>query len=113
VADQRSKASAEQHSADLSAFALAHEADALGIAALDPIWVFEGYTIHEPWVIILALAHNYDKLKQFPSDETSSEGVTDMGMQYARGTRASYAPAAWIRSHHSVTGFFGIFSPPR
>jgi len=79
-------------------FALAHEADAIGIAALDPMWVFEGYTVHEPSVIVLALAHNYDKLKQVPSDETNGEGVTDVGMQYARGTRASYALANWIRS---------------
>lgn len=98
VAEQRIEASAEQHSADVKSFALAHEADALGIAALDPLWVFEGYTIREPWVIVLALAHNYDKLKQVPSDETNGEGVTDVGMQYARGTRASYALAAWIRS---------------
>jgi ferredoxin len=98
VADQRREATAEQHAADVGSFALAHEADAVGIAALDPMWVFEGYNIREPWIIVLALAHDYDKLKEVPSDETNGEGVTDVGMQYARGTRASYALAAWIRS---------------
>jgi epoxyqueuosine reductase len=99
VAKRLSEASPEQYSADLSAFALSHEADALGIAALDPLWVFEGYTIQEPWVIVLALAHDYEKLKEAPSDETNGKGVTDVGEQYARGTRASYALANWIRSH--------------
>jgi epoxyqueuosine reductase len=60
--------------------------------------VFEGYTIDHPWVIVLALAHNYERLKQVPSDETNGIGVTDIGDQYARGTRASYALANHIRS---------------
>lgn len=98
VAEQQIGASGEQNSADVTSFALEHEADAVGIAALDPLWVFEGYTIREPWVIMLALAHNYEKLKQVPSDENNGEGVTDVGHQYARGTRASYALANWIRS---------------
>ena len=79
-------------------FALEHEADATGIAAMDPLWVFEGYSIEEPWIIILALAHNYERLKEVPSDETNGVGVCDIGDQYARGTRASYALANWIRS---------------
>ena len=52
---------------------------------MDPLYVFEGYTIDEPWVIVLALAHNYERLKQVPSDETNGVGVTDIGDQYARG----------------------------
>ncbi|NYF90218.1 reductive dehalogenase domain-containing protein [Tunturiibacter empetritectus] len=65
---------------------------------MDPLYVFEGYTIEEPWVIVLALAHNYERLRQVPSDETNGIGVSDVGDQYARGTRASYALANWIRS---------------
>jgi ferredoxin len=98
IAGTRIEAPAEQFSRDLTAFALAHEADGIGIAAMDPLYVFEGYTIDEPWVIVLALAHNYDRLKEVPSDETNGLGVTDIGEQYARGTRASYALANWIRS---------------
>ena len=51
------------------------------------LYVFEGYTIDDPWVIVLALAHNYERLKQVPSDESNGVGVTDIGDQYARGTR--------------------------
>jgi epoxyqueuosine reductase QueG len=97
VAD-RNSAPAEQLAAEVKAFALAHEADAVGIAAMDPLYVFEGYTIEEPWVIVLALAHNYERLRQVPSDETNGVGVCDIGDQYARGTRSSYALANWIRS---------------
>ena len=98
VAETRRDAPAKELSDEVKAFALAHEADAVGIAAMDPLYVFEGYTIEEPWVIVLALAHNYERLKEVPSDETNGVGVTDVGDQYARGTRASYGLANWIRS---------------
>jgi epoxyqueuosine reductase len=98
VAEVRNEAPATQLAAEATAFALAHEADAVGIAPMDPLYVFEGYTIDEPWVIILALAHNYERLKEVPSDETNGIGVVDVGDQYARGTRSSYALTNWIRS---------------
>jgi epoxyqueuosine reductase len=98
VAEDRKHAPAEQLAAEMKAFALSHEADAVGIAAMDPLYVFEGYAIEEPWVIVLALAHNYERLRQVPSNETNGVGVCDIGDQYARGTRSSYALANWIRS---------------
>lgn len=98
IAETRAEADPAQNAAALTAFALAHEADAVGIAPMDPLYVFEGYTIEEPWVITLALAHNYDKIIQLPSTAANGEGVTDVGNQYARGTRAAYALANWIRS---------------
>ena len=98
IAEERNSTSAEQFAEEMRAFALSHEADAVGIAAMSPLYIFEGYSIEEPWVIVLALAHNYERLRQVPSDETNGIGVTDIGDQYARGTRASYALANWIRS---------------
>jgi ferredoxin len=98
IAEQQNAAPAEQLAAQMKDFALSHEADAVGIAAMDPLYVFEGYTVEEPWVIVLALAHNYERLRHVPSDETNGIGVSDIGDQYARGTRASYALANWIRS---------------
>jgi epoxyqueuosine reductase len=98
VAATRREASAEELAAEATAFALSHEAGGVGIAAMDPLYVFEGYSIDEPWVIVLALAPDYERLKEVPSDETNGVGVTEIGTQYARGTRASYALANWIRS---------------
>jgi len=98
IAENRNQGLAGQLAADARAFALSHEADAVGIVPMDPLYVFEGYTIDEPWVIVLALAHNYERLKKVPSDETNGVGVCDIGDQYARGTRASYALTNWIRA---------------
>ncbi|HEX4311556.1 MAG TPA: 4Fe-4S dicluster domain-containing protein [Acidobacteriaceae bacterium] len=108
VAATRNPAPAAQLAAEATAFALDHEADAVGIAAMDPLYVFEGYTLDEPWVIVLALAHNYERLREVPSDETNGVGVCDVGDQYARGTRCSYALANWIRSQgYSARAFPG------
>jgi len=98
VAEMRSSAPSAQLAEEVRSFALAHEADDIGIAPMDPLYIFEGYAISEPWVIVLALAHNYERLKEVPSDETNGLGVVDVGDQYARGTRSSYALANWIRS---------------
>ena len=98
VAETRTEASAEEFTAAVSEFALSHEADDIGITPMDPLYVFEGYMIEEPTVIMLAVGHNYERLKQVPSDETNGEGICDVGDQYARGTRSSFAVANWIRS---------------
>jgi len=108
IATDKKRGTPEDLSAEAVAFALAHEADQVGIAPLDPLWVFEGYEIKDPWVIVLAIAHNYDQLKQVPSNETNGAGVTDIGQQYARGTRASFALANWIRAQgYSANAFPG------
>jgi Pyruvate/2-oxoacid:ferredoxin oxidoreductase delta subunit len=98
VAATRTEASAEELTRAVCEFALSHEADDIGITPMDPLYVFEGYTIEEPTVIVLAVGHNYERLKQVPSDETNGEGICDVGDQYARGTRSSFALANWIRS---------------
>jgi epoxyqueuosine reductase len=98
IAATRREASAEEFTAQVSEFALSHEADDIGITPMSQLYVFEGYSIDEPTLIMLAVGHNYERLKQVPSDETNGEGICDVGDQYARGTRSSFALANWIRS---------------
>jgi epoxyqueuosine reductase len=98
IAAEKREATPEEHATEVTAFALSHEADDVGITPMDPLYVFEGYEITEKWVVIVALAHNYERLRQVPSDETNGEGLADVGDQYARGTRSSFALANWIRS---------------
>ena len=98
VAETRNESSPQELAEEAKKFALSHEADDIGIATMDPLYVFEGYSIEHPRVIVLALAHDYERLREVPSDETNGVGVCDVGDQYARGTRASYSLANWIRS---------------
>lgn len=79
------------------AFALAHEADLFGAVAMAPAYVFEGYAVSEPNVIVLGFAHDYERIRQLPSTPENGVGAAEVGRQYARGARASYALANWIR----------------
>lgn len=98
VSATRNDAPPQHLTENIRSFALAHEADDIGIADMEPSYVFEGYCLEHPRVVVLALAHDYDRLRQVPSDETNGVGVCDVGDQYSRGTRCSYALANWIRS---------------
>lgn len=79
------------------AFALAHEADLFGATTMKDHYVVEGYHVAEPNVIVLGVSHDYDRLRQVPSTAANGTGVAEVGRQYARGTRAAFALANWIR----------------
>jgi epoxyqueuosine reductase len=98
VAETRNDSSPQELADAAKQFALSHESDDIGITKMDPLYIFEGYSIDHPQVIVIALAHNYERLREVPSDESNGVGVCDVGDQYARGTRASYSLANWIRS---------------
>jgi len=74
-------------------FALSHEADLVGITRLDPAWVFEGFEVEQPWMIVLGLAMDHTELVKAPEPPSIIEVMT----QYNRGTRAARALADWIR----------------
>jgi len=84
--------SAETWSAEVKEFARTHEADLVGTVRLDPLWVFEGYEALEPWLIVLGVAMEYDRLSTAPA---ITAGVEVMEA-YNRGTRAARKLANWI-----------------
>lgn len=79
-----------QHS--LKEFALAHESDLVGITRLNPQWVFAGYEVNLPWVVVLGVAMNQAELATAPEPPS----VIEVMAQYNRGTRAARALADWI-----------------
>ena len=79
-------------------FALSNEADLFGTTPVQDHYIVQGYSVDEPNVIILGIAHDYEELRQVTADHASGRGITEVGRQYARGTRSSYALANWIRA---------------
>lgn len=75
--------------------ALAGEADQVGITRIRPEWVFEGFEADFEWIVVLAVAMDYECLKTAPSETSQVE----VQKQYARGTRAAYRLASWMRGH--------------
>jgi ferredoxin len=64
-----------------------------GVAAMNPDWIFEGYSIDERWVIMIGVAHDYERMRKAPDAEAGAEVVR----QYGRGIKAAKDIAAWIR----------------
>lgn len=88
---------------ELKAFALANEADDVGITAMQPLYVYEGYTLEDPWVILLAVAMDYDEISQAPASfENPTAGVV-VAKEYNRASRVSRKLANHIlaQGHHA------------
>ena len=74
-------------------YALDNEADLVGIAAIRPEWVFEGYQVEEPIIVVLGVAMDHAELAKAPDVESPVEVIK----QYNRGTRAARAVANLIQ----------------
>jgi len=88
VAPEREEGDAAQWAARVEEVALANEADLVGMTTMKERYIFAGYEITHPNVIVLGVAHDYEQLSQVPSTPDNAAGVIDVGRQYARGTRA-------------------------
>jgi epoxyqueuosine reductase len=94
IAAEKVQDSPENWSRRAKAFALSHEADLVGISQVDPNWVFQGFEVSEPFVIVLGLAMDHRALSTAPEIDAAVE----VAAQYNRGERAAKALANWIRA---------------
>jgi len=90
--DRPNSGTAEEWTARLKAHALENEADLVGIARMNLNWVFEGYEVGEPWIIVIGVAMDHGELAKAPEIEAAVEVMA----QYNRGTRAARAVANFI-----------------
>lgn len=89
-------------------FAHANEADLLRVTEMNPLWVYEGYTVDEPRLIVLGLAQSYDKMKHAPPRPGNHHSNTEVRRQYNRGARASKKLSNFIREMgYQATAHFG------
>jgi Pyruvate/2-oxoacid:ferredoxin oxidoreductase delta subunit len=95
IAERRIEASPESWTERIKEFALSHEADLVGVARMNPEWIFEGSErdVSEPWIAVLGVAMDYSKLSTAPAKPHAYEVLS----QYNRGQRAAIALANWIR----------------
>ena len=95
VAATRVVEDAAAWSAALAVAARAAGADDAGVTAMRAEYVFAGHAVPaQPWLIVLALAHDYPALAAAPSSRT----LVEITRQYARGIRSAKALANWIRA---------------
>jgi ferredoxin len=93
IAPEREEDTAESWTRRVKEFALANEADLVGIAPVDPDSVFEGFEVTEPTIVVLGVEMKHAELSKAPEVEAAVEVAT----QYNRGNRAARTLADWIR----------------
>ena len=92
-----SSSSPAEWAQEVKAFALANEADLVGIARLDPLWVYEGFEVAEEWLIVLGFAHDYDEISQAPAVPGRLNATLEVGRQYTRAARSANSLRNFIR----------------
>lgn len=86
--------SAGEWTAQLKAHAETLDMELFGITAFRPEWAFEGIEIEQKWIIVIGVAHDYERIKVAPKLPAGAEVVR----QYGRGTKAAKDIATWIRA---------------
>ncbi|TRZ93443.1 MAG: 4Fe-4S dicluster domain-containing protein [Rhodocyclaceae bacterium] len=74
------------------------EAELVGIANIDPAWVYEGFESKLPHLVIIGNVMNHARLSKVPSSADDPEGQLEVCDQYNRGARVVSWLAHWIRS---------------
>ncbi|MEM9011399.1 MAG: 4Fe-4S dicluster domain-containing protein [Pseudomonadota bacterium] len=73
-------------------------AEIVGIAEMDPMWVYEGHACDLPRVVMIGTVMAHERLMQLPGDDAQVEGQLEVADQYNRGARVANWLAQWIRA---------------
>lgn len=86
-------------SAAVKAFAMDNESDLVGIARMDPAWVYDGFEIAEPFVIMIGVAMDHARLDQAPPSFENPVAAVEVGEKYNQAARACRKLSNFILGH--------------
>ena len=86
--DERVSKTAAEWSGIVKEFTLANESDLVGIAEIDPDWIYEGYDLDEPRVIIIGVEMDYAELAEAPPSFENPRPAVVVAKEYNRAARA-------------------------
>ncbi len=99
IAQSRVADTPENWSEKVKEYALTHEADLVGIAALDPAWFFDQHDVPDlPWVIVFGARMRYEMMENAPPTKEDPSSAIEVGLVYNRVDRIAGNVANWIRS---------------
>ena len=97
IAPNQQQDKAKNWTRKVKEFALANEADMVGIARVKPEWVYEGKSVNEKWIIVVGIAMDHKEFSKVPNNNERVDSADEVSKQYNRGCRASKALTNWIR----------------
>lgn len=98
IAPARRQGTAAGFTGELKAYALANEADLVGIARMEPGWIFEGYEHTLPWVVVFGVTMDHALLSRVPSTAEDTTGQMEVAVAYNRGARVAMRVTNHIRA---------------
>jgi ferredoxin len=98
LAAEKKQDTAENWARKVKKFALANEADLVGIAKVKDEWIYEEHEVNEKWIIVVGIAMDQKELAKGPPREEDVSSADEVSKQYNRAARASKALTNWIRS---------------
>ncbi len=93
VAADQSALSGEDWTEGLQRFVTTSQCEMVGVAEMQPDWVFEGYEITLPRVVVLGVQHDYENIQAAPAPQAGLEVL----QQYGRAAAVSKSVTGWIR----------------
>ena len=102
---------AEQATKNVKQFVLENEGDLVGIVPLDPLWVYEGFEINEPWVILIGVAMEHERLNQAPASYDNPTAGVEVAEKYNTASRVCRNLVNYLRSMvYEAKAFQGPFA---
>lgn len=110
-AASRSEKTATAWTAEVKELVLANEGDLVGIAKLDPLWVYQGFEIKEPSVIMIGVAMDHQRLDQVPPSFENPISAVEVGEKYNQAARVCRKLANFILAHgYAAKAFQGPYA---
>ncbi len=111
MAELRVDKSPEQWTKLIKEFVLQNEGDLVGITAMQPEYVYEGYEVVEANVILIGVSMDYDELNKAPASFEQPDAGVEVGRQYNRAARVARRLTNFIHQQgHTARGWPGPYA---
>jgi len=84
---EKTELTAEQATIEIKQFVLANEGNLVGVVPLKPEWVYEGFEIEEPWLIMIGVAMDHERLDQAPASIENPTAGVEVAEKYNQASR--------------------------
>ena len=102
---------AAEWTAKVKSFTLANESDLVGVAAMDPLYVYEGFEVPQPWVIVVGVGMDHGELSKAPASLDEPAAGVVVAKEYNRAARACRKLANFILAQgHDAKAYQGAYA---
>ncbi len=107
-ASKKVERSAGEWAQTIKEFALTHEADLIGMTNMSADYLYEGFNVAEQNIIVVGVAHDYDRMKSAPATLDDTSSADEVGVQYSRAARVVHHLRNFVLAQgHDATAYPG------